>query len=160
MLFAPGSLDIERVSWIPVVYLNVIKTLRTIFIELDYQLDIPKTDDLRFVEEIREELTSLRVRLLPFMALESLLASEVNGGTTYAGGQPEPLVRHGWQSRIVPAWKLKCNFSQRTSRRWDLAVLGGRTLANVVDDIDKLWSHWVTRFYIKKRKIPLSDNAS
>ncbi len=93
------------------------------------------------------------------MALESLLAAEVNGGITYAGGQPEALVRHGWQSRIIPAWNLKCNFTERTSRHWDLAVLGGRTLATAVDDIDKLWSHWIIKFYVKKRKIPLSDNA-
>jgi len=103
-------------------------------------------------EEIREDVDTLRFRLLPLMVLEGLLAAELNEGMKVTG---RPSFLHSvWQSSD------KFDANRRTSRTSELAHLGARTLANVADDIKLLWAHAMTRFYIEKRKIPLHDSAS
>lgn len=146
LFLAPGSLDVERLAWVPVVYLNIVKALRTIFIELYYQLNHLEPDDPFAAEDTREDVDNLRFRLLPLMVLEGLLVAELNEGMRLTG-RPSAVIL----SRSDP--------SKRTSRTSEMAHLGARTLANVVDDISKLWAHPTTRFYVEKRKIPLNESA-
>jgi hypothetical protein len=153
-LFAPESLDVERLAWVIVVYLNIAKALRTIFVELYHQLNHLGPNDPFATEEIREDVDALRFRLLPMMALEGLLAAELSEGMKVTG---RPSFLHsGWQS-YTPSDKSDAN--KRTSRTSELAHLGARTLASVADDIKMLWTHAITRFYIEKRKIPLIDSV-
>lgn len=40
LMYAPATLDLERSSWRPVVYINIIKSLRTILEALEYEYDL------------------------------------------------------------------------------------------------------------------------
>lgn len=150
------------------IYLNIITALRTLLIELDYQLSFPEfssppstTDDnSKLVRDLRNELKldDIRVRLLPLMALESLLVAELTEGVTSAtsGAQTKAFVRPGWQIRIAQFWNLTTS-SKRSSS--DLALLCSKTLAFSVSDAHALWNHWITRFYVSKQVVPLDDTA-
>lgn len=152
------------------IYLNIITALRALLIELDYQLSFPELpsplsiadDNSKFfalVRGLRDEvkLDETRARLLPLMALENLLVTELTEGVTFAtstsNAQTKAFIRPGWQIRIAQFW----NLTGRSSS--DLALLCSKTLAFSVPDIHALWNHWITRFYISKRVVPLDDTA-
>ncbi|KAG8905907.1 hypothetical protein FRB99_007987 [Tulasnella sp. 403] len=40
LMYAPASLDLERSSWVPVVYINIIKTVRIMLETLEYEFDL------------------------------------------------------------------------------------------------------------------------
>ncbi|KAF9526869.1 G-protein alpha subunit [Crepidotus variabilis] len=163
LLYSSKSLDVERMSWVPAVYLNIIKALRIIFAELEYEATLQIPDEPLSSPDTREALDALRMRLLPFVAFENLLAAELSGGVSVGGGKTGAFVRSGWQSRIVPPWKFSSESNDKPAtpdRTRELTVLVARTLAVAVDDIECLWAHEGLQFYIRHRKIPLDDSAS
>jgi len=159
LFYASKTLDAERQSWIPVVYFNIIKALRMIFAELDHELTLRTANEPLSSPEVKQELNLLRVRLLPLLAQEETLASELSGGVAIAGGRSGAFVRQGWQSLISSkaSETMKTELANRTR---ETTRLVGRTLALAVDDIDALWMHEAVKFYIEQRKIRLDDSAS
>ena len=149
----------------PVIYLNLIAALHALFIELDYQLSAPpiaSPDLAKSFRALRDELDvdAIRLRLLPFLALESTLVAELADAPDHVVSEnvpAGPFVRPGWQARLAPIWDLASPALPGSS---DLAFLCCRTLAASVADIQKLWTHWITRFYVGKRVVPLEDTAS
>ncbi|KAF8907942.1 G-protein alpha subunit [Gymnopilus junonius] len=162
LFYASKTLDVERRSWIPVVYYNILKALRMIFAELDYEMTTQSLDGPMNTQEVREELNSLRVRLLPLLALENTLASELSGGVSIAGGRTGAYVRLGWQSLLSSTLAMASDARrpELENRTRETTFLVARTLGLAVDDIDALWLHEAIQFYIKHRKIRLEDSSS
>jgi guanine nucleotide-binding protein subunit alpha len=162
LFYASKTLDAERLSWIPVVYFNIIKALRMIFAELDHEMALQTPTDALSSREIKQELNSLRVKLLPLLALENTLASELSGGVSIAGGRTGAYVRLGWQSLFASTLAMSSDSKrpQVENRTRETTRLVARTLVHAVDDIDALWMHEVTKFYIQQCKIHLEDSAS
>src|ERR1700689_2670198 len=88
LYYASQTLDHERPSWRPVVYFNLIKAVRTILDELDSDstsskyLD-PSSSSISIASSI--STGDLRTKLLPLIAIEDTLASNLNGGVSIAG---------------------------------------------------------------------------
>jgi len=156
------TLDDERLSWIPVVYFNIIRALRMIFIELDYQSSLKIAFEPMGSEETQKYLSSLRLRLLPLLALETTLTSELSGGVSISGGRNGVYVRPGWQALVTPLWNLDSEKKKPTkmTRMREVTILVARMLMQSVEDIEKLWVHEALRFYTFHRKIRLDDAAS
>ncbi|KDR67791.1 hypothetical protein GALMADRAFT_105456 [Galerina marginata CBS 339.88] len=160
LFYASKTLDVERLSWIPVVYFNIIKALRMIFAEIDHELSIQTPNEPLSSYDVRQELNSLRVRLLPLLALETTLASELSGGVSIAGGRTGAYVRAGWQGLLNSTLVADSKKPEIENRTRETTRLVARTLAVAVDDIDALWTHEAVKFYIQHRKIRLDDSAS
>ncbi|KAI0762174.1 G-protein alpha subunit [Trametes elegans] len=128
LYYSSNSLDEERPSYRPIVYFNILKAIRMILDELDWQyglgangsgqpLPVPlmpstsasgsgsgsgSASSLRSLPNPAwfPELAQLRAKLLPLVASEDALAAELSGGVTLAGGRTGVYVRHGWQALI------------------------------------------------------------
>ena len=193
LYYASQSLDQERPAWRPVVYFNVIKAIRTILEELDYELAssrpaLPPLPTVRHrmpfsgsgqstwvINEAEspgakdngkspvwtwtDDLSHLRAKLLPLIAAEDTLATELSGGVIVAGGRAGVYVRAGWQSLMSPnanrGWSAS-NAGKQTPANDSVA----RTLSSVSEDISRLWRHPTVRSLIKHRKLRLEESAS
>jgi len=132
-----------------------------IFLELEYETSLEVPEEPLSRPEVCQELSSFRMRVLPLLALESVLASELSGGVTLAGGRAGAYVRQGWQALSAPAWSnLKPEKANTPNRVLETTKMVARTLADVVDDIDALWAHDAVKFYLLYRRIRLDDSAS
>lgn len=163
-MYASKSLDTERVSWAAIVYTNLIKAIRIIFAELEYETSLSTPEEPLSSRKMQQEIAKLRMRLLPLVALENTLASELSGGTTVVGSRNEACVRSGWQSLIAPKWALHGSTSSKGSLDFNNArettTLVARMLATTVDDIDALWTHDAVTFYVKHNRIRLEESAA
>ncbi|KAF8149394.1 G-protein alpha subunit [Crassisporium funariophilum] len=162
LFYASKSLDLERHSWTPIVYFNIIKAVRMIFAEVDHEVSLRIKEEPMSSPDVQHEIAALRIKLLPLLASENTLASEISGGISISGGRTGAYVRSGWQSLIAPTWGIGSDSKKREveSRIRDITTLIARTLTVAVDDIDALWTHEAIRFYVRLRKIRLDDSAS
>ncbi|KAE9394707.1 guanine nucleotide binding protein, alpha subunit [Gymnopus androsaceus JB14] len=155
--YASQSLDRERPSWKPIVHFNIIKAVKTMLEEIDYELSHPG-EDLDIEEFIRptatesQTLSLLRTRLLPLVALHDSLASELSGGVSFSRGLTGVFVRAGWQglSQANPT---------RRGGPGGVAVLAAKALDSAREDIEALWVHGVVRQMVKLRKLRLEESA-
>jgi guanine nucleotide-binding protein G(i) subunit alpha len=157
--YAFKTLERELPCWKPVVFFNIIKALRLIFNELEYQFSEYGKQSLEAPQSVQDQLSELRTKLLPLVSLEDSLASQLSGGVSIGlGGQTEALVRSGWQklmggppvSGVVAA----------AARAAEITTLTARTLANSVNGIKTLWNHPTVRLLFHERKIRLDESAS
>lgn len=132
--------------------------------ELDYDFaqssdnDSPTEETLPSSSDAPSEIAQLRVKLLPMVAIEDSLASEVNGGISLSGGRSGVYVRPGWQTLLdTPGWGLAETRPQNRSS--DIARLAARTLATVKDDIIELWEHSAVKRILFLRKLRLDESA-
>ncbi|KAF8196537.1 guanine nucleotide binding protein, alpha subunit [Pholiota molesta] len=162
LFYASRSLDLERLSWVPIVYANIIKAVRIIFAELEYETSLRVPNEPLASLEVQRELGALRVRLLPLLALESTLAAELSGGVAIVGGRSEAFVRGGWQALTAPPWAAGADAKKAgvASRARETTTLVARTMTIAADDIDALWAHDAVKFYVHERKIRLDDSVS
>ncbi|KAI0665862.1 G-protein alpha subunit [Trametes maxima] len=130
LYYSSKTLDDERPSWRPIVYFNILKAVRMILDELDWQyglgassrepLAVPLLPSTSATSGSASgsgsgsgsstrslpnpvwlaELAALRNKLLPLVASEDALAAELSGGITVTGGRTGVYVRHGWQALI------------------------------------------------------------
>ncbi|CAA7260781.1 unnamed protein product [Cyclocybe aegerita] len=162
LFYASRSLDVERLSWVPVVYFNIIKAIRMILAEVDHESSLHIPNEPLSLPEVQQDLNSIRIRLLPLLALESTLASELSGGITLSGGRTGAYVRSGWQALVAPTWTIGPDLKkpEAPNRTREVTTLVARTLTFAVDDIDTLWTHETIRYYIQRRTIRLDDCAA
>ncbi|KAF8802720.1 G-alpha-domain-containing protein [Phlegmacium glaucopus] len=162
LYYASKTLDVERLSWIPIVYFNIIKAVRMIFSDLEFEASSTDLQDPMSSADIQRDMSSFRIRLLPLLALESTLTSELNGGVSIGGGRTGAYVRSGWQSLITPNWSIgpESKKPQVDNRIREITNLVARTLASSADDIESLWTHETIRSYVSHRKIRLDESAS
>lgn len=162
LCYASRSLDLERLSWVPIVYANIIKAVRIIFAELEYETSLRVPNEPLASLEVQRELAALRIRLLPLLSLESTLAAELSGGVAIVGGRSEAFVRGGWQALTAPPWAVGADTKKAevASRARETTTLVARTMTVAADDIDALWTHDAVKFYVHERKIRLDDSVS
>jgi len=175
LYYASTTLDYERPSWRPVVYFNVIKAVRMILDELDYEFsrarakeplptvteEVPvnSADEANpWSSEVETAVGRLRVKLLPLVAIEDTLASELSGGVLFSGGRSGAYVRSGWQALVTPSWAISNN--QPTVRQASEVInLTGKTLNATVDALKSLWDHHVVRHLLDTRQLRLDESA-
>ncbi|TBU49747.1 G-protein alpha subunit [Dichomitus squalens] len=126
LLYTPGSLDAERLSWRTVIYFNIARPIRRILEALESTPDNDNDED-EFAEftpsdllpanlapvaasdekslspsasSLEKQVAVLRARLSPLLAAEAQLADRLSGGVNVSGsGRGSVFVRTGWQSR-------------------------------------------------------------
>lgn len=148
LYYSSQTLESERASWRPIVYFNILRAIRMILDELDWEYGLgasaPADSPLAAIPLLPStsatshsgsgsgssahsranpawfpELALLRTKLLPLVASEDALAAELSGGITVSGGRTGVYVRSGWQAL------------NSSNRSWPLAEdyrTGGMTL--------------------------------
>ncbi|KAF5386063.1 hypothetical protein D9615_002701 [Tricholomella constricta] len=184
LYYASQTLDHERPSWQPVVYFNVLKAVRMTLDELDYEFNSRSKGDPNAITEIpiasssshslpstetalanegiwRREIGELRVQLLPLIAIEDTLASELSGGISLAGGRTGAFVRSGWQALVTSTFPLSDSRLAAPGRTHapEVVNLAARTLAACVEPIKALWRHRAVRQLLESRKLRLDESA-
>ncbi|KAI0075854.1 G-protein alpha subunit [Panus rudis PR-1116 ss-1] len=204
LYYAAHSLERERPSWRPIVYFNILKALRMILEELDYEYpqasqppsttnsaapyspippstgssagnvfsftppltrssapssypsDAPSSDGSSF-----SDLSYLRSKVLPLVASEEALASELSGGITVSRGRTGVYVRSGWQSIVTQtrSWALPDVLSAPT-RPTAVTNIVAKTFAAAQDEIYRLWHHPLVQKLVKSNKLRLEDAAA
>lgn len=171
LYYASQTLDHERPSWRPVVYFNVIKAVRMILDELDSDGGAPSPSDS--VSEISTTIRigspistgDLRAKLLPLTAMEDILASELNGGVSIAGGRQGVYVRAGWQALVTPSRSYElpdmrnASFDVKAAAVAKITELAAKTLGDSLEEIEDLWQHPAVRRLLQYRKLRLDEAA-
>lgn len=175
LYYASTTLDYERPSWRPVVYFNVIKAIRMILDELDYEFSRARAKEPlpAAIEEVlvnsageanpwssedETAVSQLRAKLLPLVAIEDTLASELSGGVSVSGGRTGAFVRSGWQALVTPSWAISNN--QPTVRQASEVInLTGKTLNATADALKSLWEHHIVKHLLDKRLLRLDESA-
>ncbi|KZT22584.1 G-protein alpha subunit [Neolentinus lepideus HHB14362 ss-1] len=169
--YASSSFDGERPSWTPIVYFNIIKAVRMIIEELDYEFmgDAPLSNSSPSSSppstagsDWRVGLAELRTKVLPLVAIEDSLASELSGGITLAGGKSGVYVRSGWQALVTPqrSWPLSDIRNTASANIPAVTNLAARTLVETAYHIQDLWNHAAVRVLIRRRKLRLEESGT
>lgn len=133
--------------------------------ELDYEFS-----SLRFLEDgdnfsrpssdVQPDMTEMRAKLHPLVALEGLLASELSGGISLSGGRTGAYVRTGWQALVTSnlTWSRAeiCSPSAKLINAVDTAA---ETLGALATEIDALWLHPTVKYLVRQRRIKLEESA-
>ena len=136
------------------------------------------------------DLSTLRTKLLPLVAVEDALASDLSGGVTVAGGRTGVFVRAGWQALVAPALNLNRAWGRVTNNNnanntnnnsnndltssiglgelGNVGSVGGppvndlvaRMLAATKEEVETLWRHPNVRTLVKYRKLRLEESAA
>ncbi|TFY71148.1 hypothetical protein EVG20_g1842 [Dentipellis fragilis] len=167
LYYSSQTLDEERPSWRPIVYFNVIKAVRTILDELDYEFS---TSDSSFSSLVNlgpnwpDEVTRLRTKLLPLISIEDNLAAELSNGVSISsGGRAGVYVRAGWQALVTPtrAWPLTdIRNSLSSGKAGIMANMAAKHLSETSHDVRDLWQHPAVRALLRLRKLKLEESAS
>jgi hypothetical protein len=173
LLYAPETLEIQRASWRPVVYLNVLKSVRAILDGLDSDEDIDYLSDKSNgrsdqADAYQRQLYNLRLRLTPLLSVEESLSLDVatmgHGLSTASRG---PLVRAGWASQDH---ENRIDFHEEmvddrdpygpsgSSNGSNEAVMAQLFLESA-EHIHELWHHPVVWTMIKRRRLRLEDSG-
>lgn len=173
LYYAHQALEHERPLWRPVVYFNIIKAVRMILDELDYELANIGSDDstegqavahaLAPLGDVSREISQLRSKLVALISMEDSLASELSGGVSVTGGRTGVYVRAGWQALVTP---LSPNRSRAvpatggpTPGVAHVTNLASRTINASQDEVDELWKHPAVRILLNNRRIRLDESA-
>ncbi|KAK1231626.1 hypothetical protein PQX77_005249 [Marasmius sp. AFHP31] len=162
LYYASQTLDSEKPSWKPVVHFNIIKGIRSIMEDIEYEFSRPPGGSSAAPEDIpydasdseKEELYELRTKLLPLVSLQDSLASELSGGVSISGGRTGVFVRAGWQGLLSGR-----NWSSSSKQQNAVTNMAAKTLNVAQDDITALWRHPVVKGMISLRKIRLEESA-
>lgn len=188
LYYSSKTLDEERPSWRPIVYFNILKAIRMILDELDWQYGLGSSGDPLAVplapstsntsgsgsnsgSSTRSqpnpawfpELSLLRNKLLPLVASEDALAAELSGGVTVTGGRSGVYVRSGWQALITGnrSWPLSENYrTAMTPRQSAVTNIVATTLAASQHEIEMMWWHPGVQGLIKSNKLRLEEYAA
>jgi hypothetical protein len=169
LYYASQTLDHERPSWRPAVYFNIIKAVRTILDGLDsdtvssyLEQSSGSSSDIHTVSI---SIGELRTKLLPLIAIEDTLASNLNGGISIGGGRTGAYVRSGWQTLIAPSRNFgfpdlrKPSFDAKATALTSVTDLAARTLASLLQEIEGLWQHAAVRRLLQLNKLRLDEAA-
>ena len=161
---ASPTLDRERPSWRPIVYFNIIKAVRTILDELDWDFTTHSNlDDETYIDPSWSmQISRIRHKLLPLVTIEDSLASELSGGVTVAGGRSGVFVRAGWQSVVTStrSWPVANMQAGSNSGQGVVANMAARLLVELQYDIDELWQHPAVKTFLRMRRLRLEESAA
>ncbi|KAF8666610.1 alpha subunit [Rhizoctonia solani] len=185
MLYAPHTLDAERAAWRGVVFLNIIKALRTICETHDFEYGSnngtpavydPWSDAYTPPASPkgtpgRDNLTTVKLHLAPLLGLEATLAQRIGSGFNLAG-RTEFCVRRGWQDNTQftrPSSGKRKVRSRSGSVDADRGIGNGKApeselhldvqtvLADCRSDIQALWAHPSLKVLVQRRRLRLED---
>jgi guanine nucleotide-binding protein subunit alpha len=176
LLYAPETLEGERASWRPVVYLNVLASVRDILEAIDgdedpaYLSDKSTGDHKRShrAEIYQRQVYSLRLRLAPLLSIEdSLTRSLATAGHGLSSVSRGPLVRAGWASRSHGSNSTgeleeeviddRDPYGPSSSSMNNDAVTA-HLFFESAEHIHELWNHPIVRALTKRRKLRLEDS--
>lgn len=112
------------------------------------------------------ELNYLRSKILPLVASEEALASELSGGITLSGGRTGVYVRTGWQALVTGsrAWPIAGSGSGggigSVPRASAVTNIVAKTLQATKDEIYGLWRHPGVLALLRDGKLRLEESAS
>ncbi|KAF9027634.1 P-loop containing nucleoside triphosphate hydrolase protein [Hymenopellis radicata] len=159
LYYASHSLEHERPSWKPIVHFNIIKAVRMILDELDYDLSRPVITSSGQSDPSQDGVGQLRARLLQLAAMEDALAAELSGGLSIGGGRAGVFVRTGWQSLVTTSrsWPLG-NVQTTTTKAQIVTTMAAKSLYNLRYDIVELWEHPAVKRLIALRHLKLEES--
>ncbi|KAH9839028.1 G-protein alpha subunit [Rhodofomes roseus] len=107
------------------------------------------------------ELSQLRNKLLPLVASEEALASELSGGITVTGGKSGVFVRAGWQAlnTATRSWPLADIRNGSGPRAPVMTDIVAKTLDANQNEIEDLWHHPGVRSLLATNKLRLEEYA-
>lgn len=146
------------------MYFNVIKAIRMILDELDYEFlnQTPEDEanaDYPLSAKVQALISPLRHKVLPLVAMEEPVASELSGGTSYNAGIIGA-VRHGKPKQLVDAETLQISEVNALQLSPSIITNCARTLNAVVEEVKALWTHPAVRYLLKSGKLKLGDCAA
>ncbi|KAK7001352.1 guanine nucleotide binding protein, alpha subunit [Favolaschia claudopus] len=162
---ASHTLELERPSWRIVVYANLIKAVRTILEEFDYEFYL-SLDEYPLPPEgsgptdvsSQNEIVGLRRNLLPLISLEDSLLSELSDGVSFVGHRRSTLFppRRGMFTRSGsrPVTDLRHSTSTTVA-----ANRAAQVLEMTADYIDALWKHRSVKHLLRARKLRLEESG-
>lgn len=103
--------------------------------------------------EDEKEIARLQARLLPLVAAETSIASELNGGFT---GRASSYVRTGWQTWVNSG---RPTSDSTISSASDVTSMVASILQHAQDDIEALWRHPLVSKMANLRKLGLEDTS-
>ncbi|KAF8637293.1 hypothetical protein AX16_010823 [Volvariella volvacea WC 439] len=132
--YAPEAIERDRPSWRAVVYFTIIKAVRGILDRLWFLLTKnpergPRIHPYLTLHEVQDDISVMRMRLLPLFTIGDRLATELRGGAS-------------------PRVELD-----------EIAGVAAQALASLVEDINALWRHGTVRGLVKRRKLKLDESA-
>ncbi|KAJ7910964.1 guanine nucleotide binding protein, alpha subunit [Mycena leptocephala] len=153
---ASHTLEVERPSWRIVVYANLIKAVRTILEELDYEFSLsldeypwPSEDSGPTDVGAQNEIIELRRHLLPLISLEGSLSSELSEGVSFVGHR---------RGTLFPP--RKGSFTRASSRPAVIATnRAAQMLSTTVHVIESLWRHRSVQHMLRVRKLRLQESG-
>ncbi|KAJ2919986.1 hypothetical protein MD484_g508, partial [Candolleomyces efflorescens] len=167
LLYAQQTLEIERPTWRPAVYFNIIKAVRMILSELEYEFSARTSGNPHTSDEVVSEIIRLRIALLPIVAMEDALTSEINGGVSIPGGRNGGFVRSGWQKlrSEKPSYQSHSPESPTVEgmgsvRLPETASLAAKAISRSAMDIKALWQHPTVQHFVDNKTIRLDESAA
>lgn len=126
---------------------------------MEEAVDNPADNSYPWSSEVENTVSQLRAKLLPLVAIEDSLASELSGGVSVSGGRTGAYVRSGWQALVTPSWAISDN--RPTVRQASEVInLAGRTLSATADAIESLWDHHSVKHLVNIRQLRLEESAA
>ncbi|KAJ7833991.1 guanine nucleotide binding protein, alpha subunit [Mycena leptocephala] len=162
---ASHTLEVERPSWRIVVYANLIKAVRTILEELDYEFSLsldeypwPSEDSGPTDVGAQNEIIELRRHLLPLISLEGSLSSELSEGVSFVGHRRGTLFppRKGSFTRASSRPVTDLRDSTKAVIATNRAAQMLSTTAHV---IEALWGHRSVQHMLRVRKLRLQESG-
>ncbi|KAJ7678734.1 guanine nucleotide binding protein, alpha subunit [Mycena rosella] len=161
---ASQTLDLERPSWKIVVYANLIKAVRTILEELDYEFSL-SVEEYPFPSEgpgptdvaAQNEILELRRDLIPLISLEDSLASELSDGIAFVGYRRGTLFPH--QRGMFRASNRPVTDLRESSKALVATNRAAQVLGTTVHVIEALWRHRSVECMLRLRKLRLDESG-
>ncbi|KAH9915030.1 G-protein alpha subunit [Epithele typhae] len=181
LYYSSATLEQERPSWRPIVYFNILKAIRMILDELDWEYSLSPTSPSPAASHSGSpsptspsaplpplQLAALRHKLLPLVASEDALAAELSGGVTLARGRQGVFVRSGWQALTSAhrQWPLAEDYYASRAlpghggRQTAVTGIVATTLAASAEEVDALWWHPAVQALLKGNKLKLEEYAA
>ncbi|KAG6845089.1 hypothetical protein H0H87_000994 [Tephrocybe sp. NHM501043] len=156
LFYASHTLERERPSWRPAVYLNIIRAARTLLDGLEHEvtlsIDNPPDPDFPITKGIVDEITRMATALQPLLEAETPLALELNGGLT---GRASVYARFGWQALIDPRRSSSDTLTDLTPGALRVAEM----LKIHNQALDTLWRYPLVISLLARRKLRIEESA-
>lgn len=109
------------------------------------------------------ELAALRNKLLPLVASEDALASELSGGINVTGGKSGVFMRAGWQALVTSRGAIPIadvRTMREPGKNTGVTNIVAKTLAACQGEIHELWRHPAVKALLKTNKLRLEEYAA
>jgi guanine nucleotide-binding protein subunit alpha len=135
--------------------------------ELEYEFSARTSGDPHTSDEVVSEIIRLRTALLPIVAMEDALTSEINGGVSIPGGRNGGFVRSGWQKlrSEKPSYQSQSPESPTGEamsfvKLPETASLAAKAISRSAMDIKALWQHPTVQHFVDNKTIRLDESAA